>query len=88
MILTVHQWRRYDRYWQGRSAWGDLARTARTLSRLIWIHVPLKLVPVQVNSDGTSPEVDTHVAKRVMIEKRLALDLIEGYVRVRSPPSI
>ncbi|KAI0737203.1 Bestrophin, RFP-TM, chloride channel-domain-containing protein [Daedaleopsis nitida] len=70
----------YDRYWQGRSAWGDIARTARTLSRLIWIHVPLKLSPVQVNTDGTSPEVDTHVAKRVMIEKRLSLDLVEGFI--------
>ena len=68
----------YDRYWQGRSAWGDLARSARTITRLAWIHVPLKMSPTQLNADGTSPEVDVHVARRIMAEKRIALDLVEG----------
>ncbi|RDX43028.1 UPF0187-domain-containing protein [Lentinus brumalis] len=70
----------YDRYWQGRSAWSDLARSSRTFTRLAWIHVPLKMAPPQANADGTFPEVDTHVARRIMAEKRIALDLVEGFV--------
>ena len=34
--------------------------------------------PTQLNADGTSPEVDVHVARRIMAEKRIALDLVEG----------
>ncbi|KAH9846765.1 Bestrophin, RFP-TM, chloride channel-domain-containing protein [Lenzites betulinus] len=70
----------YDRYYQGRSAWSDLARTSRTFSRLIWIHVPLKLVPIPANTDGTNFELDTTVARRIMAEKRTALAMIEGFV--------
>ncbi|KAJ2974945.1 hypothetical protein NUW54_g11810 [Trametes sanguinea] len=67
----------YDRYWQGRSAWSDLARTSRTFSRLIWIHIPLRLSPA---STERSNELDVNVARRVMAEKRAALGLIEGFV--------
>ncbi|KAI0827533.1 Bestrophin, RFP-TM, chloride channel-domain-containing protein [Trametes gibbosa] len=70
----------YDRYYQGRSAWSDLARTSRTFSRLIWIHVPLKLTPVPANADGSYPELDTSVARRIMAEKRTALSMVEGFV--------
>ncbi|KAI0364984.1 hypothetical protein BV20DRAFT_789411 [Pilatotrama ljubarskyi] len=66
----------YDRYWQGRSTWSDLARTARTFGRLVWIHVPLKLA----NDPGTAAELDASVARRVMAEKRTALGMIEGFV--------
>ncbi|KAI0349358.1 hypothetical protein OH77DRAFT_1582217 [Trametes cingulata] len=65
----------YDRYWQGRSAWSDLARTSRTFARLVWIHVPLKLF-----NDPVQSAVDAAVARRVMAEKRTALGLIEGFV--------
>ena len=61
----------YDRYWMGRCCWSDLIRTCRTMGRLIWFHVPLR-----VDKDGT---VSEDSASRVMREKRLALELIEGY---------
>ncbi|KAL5510942.1 hypothetical protein ACEPAG_4699 [Sanghuangporus baumii] len=32
----------YDRYWLGRVSWSDIIKNSRTLSRLIWIHVPLR----------------------------------------------
>jgi putative membrane protein len=53
-------------------------RNSRTLSRLIWLHVPLKLMP-----DGTTPKkgdvVDPdEAARQIMGEKRMALDLIEA----------
>ncbi|TBU26521.1 Bestrophin, RFP-TM, chloride channel-domain-containing protein [Dichomitus squalens] len=70
----------YDRYWQGRSSWSDIARTTRTLTRLIWIHIPLKIVPAATGADGKSDEVDASVARHVMAEKRVALDLVEGFV--------
>ncbi|KAI8978354.1 Bestrophin, RFP-TM, chloride channel-domain-containing protein [Trametes punicea] len=69
----------YDRYWQGRSAWSDLARTTRTFSRLIWIHVPLKMSLSPANAQGEVDEVDVSVARRVMAEKRMALSLLESF---------
>ncbi|KAI0769725.1 Bestrophin, RFP-TM, chloride channel-domain-containing protein [Trametes elegans] len=70
----------YDRYYQGRTAWSDLARTSRLFSRLVWIHVPLKLVPTPANPDGSSVGIDPSVKRRVMAEKRTALAMIEGFV--------
>ena len=68
----------YDRYYQGRTAWSDLARTSRTFSRLIWIHVPLKIATAQVDASGKQPDTGVAIARRVMAEKRVALDLLEG----------
>ncbi|KAL5536205.1 hypothetical protein ACEPAF_26 [Sanghuangporus sanghuang] len=60
----------YDRYWLGRVSWSDIIKNSRTLSRLIWIHVPLRL-------DKDSPG-ELNQAEKCMQEKQLALDLIEG----------
>ncbi|KAI0666939.1 Bestrophin, RFP-TM, chloride channel-domain-containing protein [Trametes maxima] len=71
----------YDRYWQGRSAWSDIARTSRTFSRLVWIHIPLKLSSASEGSESNSVAgLDVVVARRVMAEKRTALGLVEGFV--------
>jgi putative membrane protein len=82
----MHRYTRYDRYWTGRTAWSDVIRTSRTLSRLIWFHVPLRLVPetkdVKKDEDDKETQVESNKtaenAKRVMIEKRMALDLVEA----------
>jgi putative membrane protein len=68
----------YDRYWMGRIAWSDIVKNSRTLSRLIWFHVPLRIKPVTANAplDLDADEV----AKQVMAEKRQALNLIEACV--------
>ncbi|KAJ3764057.1 UPF0187-domain-containing protein [Lentinula raphanica] len=70
----------YERYWLGRSAWGDLMKTSHTISRLIWYHVPPCRTP------RTSEERATGEWKRpeqelldVMEEKKLSLDLVEGF---------
>ena len=48
------------------------------MSRLIWIHVPLR-----VTFDGDrSREAMIEEAKQVMKEKKLALDLIEGCAHI------
>ncbi|KAH7908272.1 Bestrophin, RFP-TM, chloride channel-domain-containing protein [Hygrophoropsis aurantiaca] len=65
----------YDRYWMGRSGWCDVTRTARTIGRLIWFHVPPRFGP---KIAGTETSEDEIVA--VMTEKKLALDLIEAFV--------
>ena len=70
----------YDRYWQGRSSWSDIARTSRTFTRLIWMHIPLKIAPTTTDANGKSVEVDVSVARHVMAEKRVALELVEGLV--------
>ncbi|KAG6907924.1 hypothetical protein DXG01_006854 [Tephrocybe rancida] len=71
----------YDRYWLGRTCWSDVMRTSRTMGRLIWFHVPPRL------SAKTVKEVEAGKAERspqemgkVMNEKRMALDLVEGFV--------
>ncbi|KAI0027137.1 Bestrophin, RFP-TM, chloride channel-domain-containing protein [Vararia minispora EC-137] len=66
----------YDRYWMGRTAWSDVIRNIRTLSRLIWFHVPLRLAP---KSSPDAP-LDESEIRDVMKEKRLAVDLIEACV--------
>ncbi|EPQ55356.1 UPF0187-domain-containing protein [Gloeophyllum trabeum ATCC 11539] len=71
----------YDRYWMGRSYWADAIRNVRTLARLIWYHVPPRMTA------KTQEEIDSGVMKRgeeemrrVMAEKRLALELLQGFV--------
>ncbi|KAI5118413.1 hypothetical protein M0805_002865 [Coniferiporia weirii] len=63
----------YDRYWMGRCCWSDLIKNSRTMSRLIWIHVPL------LTQKGPSSN-EAIIVRKIMREKRLALDLIEGFV--------
>lgn len=96
LVLTVSHLpsTRYDRYWQGRTAWSDVIRTSRTFTRLVWFHVPLSLSP-PVSNDTAKDKENAHgdgdeqhlreeekarerEVRRVMTEKRMALDLIEG----------
>ncbi|KAG8761099.1 hypothetical protein FRC14_007880 [Serendipita sp. 396] len=61
----------YDRYWMGRMAWSDVTRNIRTLSRLIWYHVPAKLSP--------TGEVPLKDIEQVIEEKKIALDMLEAF---------
>jgi putative membrane protein len=69
----------------GRVCWSDLIRNTRTMSRLIWFHVPPLFTPKtpQEIASGKADRGPEEIAK-VMAEKRLALDLIEGYARALS----
>ncbi|KAG9016754.1 hypothetical protein FRB90_002276 [Tulasnella sp. 427] len=60
-----------DRYTQGRAMWGDVIKTCRTFSRLIWFHVPARMTS---SGDPTEDEV-----RQAIAEKKTALGLIEGY---------
>ena len=68
---------RYDRYWMGRTAWSEVTRNTRTLSRLIWFHIPLRLTPKASPTEEERPMQEIH---QVMKEKRRAIDVLEGYV--------
>jgi predicted membrane chloride channel (bestrophin family) len=70
----------YERYWMGRTVWTDIIKNARTMGRLIHVHVPVRLSP------KTEDEIRTGEVKRpsteimkAMGEKRMALDLIAGF---------
>ncbi|KAJ7098959.1 Bestrophin, RFP-TM, chloride channel-domain-containing protein [Mycena epipterygia] len=63
----------YDRYWMGRTAWSDVIRNARTMGRLVWYHVPLRLTP------GAAVVRAPQELGKIMAEKRMALDLIEAF---------
>ncbi|KAI0295779.1 Bestrophin, RFP-TM, chloride channel-domain-containing protein [Russula brevipes] len=65
----------------GRTAWSDVVKNVQSLGRLIWFHVPLRLTPKTpqellqpVVPSRTKEEVET-----VMDEKRMAVDLLEGF---------
>lgn len=49
------------------------------MSRLIWIHVPLQLNAGSEDKEDKE-EQGERTALRVMREKRVALDLMEGHV--------
>ncbi|KZT22528.1 hypothetical protein NEOLEDRAFT_1097736 [Neolentinus lepideus HHB14362 ss-1] len=69
----------YDRYWMGRCCWSDTIRNIRTLARLIWFHVPPRLtVKTQEEIDSGVMKRGEEEMRRVMGEKRLALELLEG----------
>lgn len=62
----------YDRYWMGRTGWSDTIRNIRTLSRLIWYHVPARLTP-------NRQDVPLRDIERALEEKKVALDLLEAF---------
>ncbi|PFH45145.1 hypothetical protein AMATHDRAFT_162578 [Amanita thiersii Skay4041] len=70
----------YDRYWMGKTCWTEVMKNSRTLGRLIWFHVPLRLSikTKEENEDGIMEKFEEEV-NTVMTEKLMALDLIEGF---------
>lgn len=72
----------YDRYWLGRTYWSEVVRNARTMGRLIWFHVPPRSTPRRPEEEAAHVVRPAEEMVRVMSEKTMALDLIEGYVHV------
>ena len=72
----------YERYWLGRTCWSDVIRNSRTLSRLIWFHVPPRLTAKSQQEIETGQLNRTaEELNKVMAEKLVALDLVEGCVQ-------
>ncbi|KAI0317615.1 Bestrophin, RFP-TM, chloride channel-domain-containing protein [Amylostereum chailletii] len=70
----------YDRYWQGRTSWGDVIRNTRTFARLVWFHTPLRLTPKTPEETSNPHNRGLDEMKAVMKEKRTAVELVEAYV--------
>ncbi|CAE6488252.1 unnamed protein product, partial [Rhizoctonia solani] len=66
----------YDRYWQGRTLWSDMIKNSRTMGRLIWLHVPNS---ISKSSGDLSAKERTKESKQMLLEKREALRLIQGF---------
>ncbi|CAE6462334.1 unnamed protein product [Rhizoctonia solani] len=66
----------YDRYWQGRTLWSDIIKNARTIGRLIWLHVPNS---ISKSPNDLSAKERAKESERVLSEKRIALGLVQGY---------
>ncbi|KAF5368919.1 hypothetical protein D9758_002933 [Tetrapyrgos nigripes] len=84
----------YDRYFMGRTSWGDIIKNARILGTLIWYHVPPCLTPrtAEERTLGTWKRPKEELRK-VMREKKVALKLIEGFAvatkhHIRGEPGI
>ncbi|KAF7783310.1 hypothetical protein Agabi119p4_2686 [Agaricus bisporus var. burnettii] len=69
----------YDRYWLGRTYWSEVVRNARTMGRLIWFHVPPRSTPRRPEEEAAHVVRPAEEMVRVMSEKTMALDLIEGF---------
>ncbi|KAJ7447443.1 UPF0187-domain-containing protein [Mycena latifolia] len=77
-VISYRAMSGYDRYWFGRTAWADVIRNARTTSRLIWFHVPLRISP-RTSDEAIGARRSPQEMLKVMAEKRMALDLVEGF---------
>ncbi|THV04730.1 hypothetical protein K435DRAFT_648759 [Dendrothele bispora CBS 962.96] len=84
----------YDRFYMGRTSWGDIIKNARILGTLIWFHVPPCVTPrtAEEKEHGTWKRPKDELRK-VMREKRVALKLVEGFAvavkhHIRGEPGI
>lgn len=64
----------YAQYNEARKAWGNVIHHSRTLSRLIWLHLPNELAP-HTKADPASDEEKL----RALIEKKTMLNLIQAF---------
>ncbi|KAI9624670.1 hypothetical protein H4Q26_016734 [Puccinia striiformis f. sp. tritici PST-130] len=64
----------YTQYIEARKAWGNVIHHSRTLSRLIWIHLPNEL------TTHTSKDPATEEEKlRAMLEKKTMVNLVQAF---------
>ncbi|THU84170.1 UPF0187-domain-containing protein [Dendrothele bispora CBS 962.96] len=93
-VISYRAMSGYDRYWMGRTTWSDVIRNSRTIGRLVWFHVPPRLTPKTKEEEASGQMMrSTAELVKVMAEKRMALDLIEGFAvalkhHIRGEPGI
>ncbi|OAV86413.1 hypothetical protein PTTG_29921 [Puccinia triticina 1-1 BBBD Race 1] len=64
----------YAQYNEARKAWGTVIHHSRTLSRLIWLHVPNELTPHTTKEPATEDE-----KLRAMTEKKTMINLVQAF---------
>ncbi|KAJ6482961.1 Bestrophin, RFP-TM, chloride channel-domain-containing protein [Mycena vitilis] len=79
-VISYRAMSGYDRYWMGRLAWSDVIKNARTMGRLIWVHVPPRLTPKTAEETASGKVIRSQQElSKAMSEKRMALDLVLGF---------
>jgi len=76
LILVFRNGTSYDRYYEGRKAFGMLSSQARNLSRLIWVQVSL---PPADDTSGKTPSIDI-TPLQLRRRKSDALKLVLSFV--------
>jgi len=64
----------YAQYNEARKAWGNVIHHSRTLSRMIWLHLPNELTPHTAKDPPTENE-----KVRAMIEKKTMVNLVQAF---------
>ncbi|KAJ7482182.1 Bestrophin, RFP-TM, chloride channel-domain-containing protein [Mycena galericulata] len=79
-VISYRAMSGYDRYWMGRGAWSDVIKNSRTMGRLIWYHVPVRLTPKTREEEISGRAMRSlQELNKAMAEKRMALDLVLGF---------
>jgi putative membrane protein len=82
LILVFRNSTSYDRYWEGRKAFGTMVSNTRNLSRMVWVYVgppPTVAPPVASKGKTTSSDVtelEAQLKKRKIEVLRLALSFV------------
>lgn len=72
LVISFRTTSAYDRYWEGRKLWGNIALASRNIGMIIWIHVPLKRkVKEGENADD--------VQLRAIIERKSMMNLVQAF---------
>ncbi|PLW50987.1 hypothetical protein PCANC_08162 [Puccinia coronata f. sp. avenae] len=64
----------YTQYNEARKAWGNVIHHSRTLSRLIWLHLPNELTPHTAKESATDNE-----KVRAILEKKTMINLVQAF---------
>ncbi|KIO23473.1 hypothetical protein M407DRAFT_27078 [Tulasnella calospora MUT 4182] len=62
----------YDRYWEVRKLWGNIALASRKLGMIIWVHVPLER---EVNEGENADDIQL----RALIERKSMVNLVQAF---------
>ncbi|KAG8956833.1 hypothetical protein FRC04_000311 [Tulasnella sp. 424] len=72
LVVSFRTTTAYDRYWEGRRLWGNIALASRNLGMVIWIHVPIK----RKVKEGESVD-DAQI--RAIIERKSMMNLVQAF---------
>ncbi|KAG8982173.1 hypothetical protein FRC05_000315 [Tulasnella sp. 425] len=72
LVISFRTTSAYDRYWEGRKLWGNIALASRNLGMVIWIHVPIK----RKVKEG---EIADDAQLRAIIERKSMMNLVQAF---------
>ncbi|KAG8956831.1 hypothetical protein FRC04_000309 [Tulasnella sp. 424] len=72
LVISFRTTSAYDRYWEGRKLWGNIALASRNLGMIIWIHIPIKR---KVKEGENADEIQI----RAIIERKSMMNLVQAF---------